>query len=71
MDYSLTLQIKSFGTKKIMHGLKSAILAIFQKSADWLDPTDTTPAITAKKHAKVPAFTGDFAIFSYHQSGKL
>ena len=31
--------MKSFGQKKsnFMHGLKSAILAIFQKSADWLD----------------------------------
>jgi hypothetical protein len=32
--------MKSFGPPKksnSMHGLKSAILAIFQKSADWLD----------------------------------
>ena len=31
--------MKSFGPKKstFMHGLKSAIWAIFQKSADWLD----------------------------------
>jgi hypothetical protein len=32
--------MKLFGPNKksnFMHGLKSAILAIFQKSADWLD----------------------------------
>ena len=31
--------MKSFGQKKSnsIHGLKSAILAIFQKSANWLD----------------------------------
>ena len=39
-------------TKKnsnVMHGLKSAILAIFQKSADWLDwldwPCPVSPAL--------------------------
>jgi hypothetical protein len=47
--YSLSLQMKSFWPKKnsnFMHGLKSAILAFFQKSADWMDwPSPVSTAL--------------------------
>ena len=35
-EYFQVRQMKSFFSN-FMHGLKRAILAIFQKSADWLD----------------------------------
>ena len=43
-----------------MHGLKSAILAIFQKSADWLDwPCPVSAAL------QKGSFFSDISIFFY------
>ena len=49
--------MKSFGPPKIsnfMQGLKSAILAIFQKSADWLKWPCSVSYIPPKKYVYIP-----------------
>ena len=56
--------MESFGQKKVsnsMHGLKSAIMAIFQKSANWLDWS--WPVSAALQSPKPP--TGSFFLFQH------
>merc|ERR1712051_713645 len=64
-------KMKSFGKKNsnFMHGLKSATLAIFQKSADWLKWPCSVSYIPPKKYVYIPEAKNTFT--SLKQKSRL